>query len=94
MSTVELSSVVISVVAVGFVGRYLLRRFSRTVLLRQIAPGLLFSSKLCCCLRTCRAVDPVRINQLFVCSFTLRISRQYKPGYCEVRSIVNTKLSD
>lgn len=89
MSTVELSSGVISVVAVGFVGRYLLRRFSRTVLLRQIAPGLLFSSKLRCWLRTCRAVDPAGINQLFVCSFALRISRQYKPGYCEVRSIVN-----
>jgi hypothetical protein len=64
MSTLELSSVVISVVAVGLAATY-------TVLLRQIAPGLLFSSKLCCWVRTCRAVDPVGINQsivrLFVC---------------------------
>jgi hypothetical protein len=57
MSTVELSFVVISVLTVGVVGRY-----ARTVVLRQIAPGLLFSSKLCCWLRTCRVVGPVGIN--------------------------------
>jgi hypothetical protein len=28
-------------------------------------------------------------SQLFVYSFALRISRQYKPGHCEVGSIVN-----